>query len=275
MGRCVQQRPTGPYARWMVRAEAVLIDIDGVLVVSWEAIPGAAETITRCRAAGLGVRFLTNTTSASRAEVCKRLDAAGVHAAEDEIFTAPAATAAWIRETHPTASCYLINSGDLGADLAGVRLVDSAEPADLVILGGAGPEFSYSQMNHALGLLLAGATLVGMHRNRYWRTAEGFSLDTGAYLAALELSADTTATVIGKPSAPFFRAALDSLSVEPGAAVMVGDDVENDVVAAQSCGVTGVLVRTGKFRQAELDGAAGTPDHVIDSVADLPGLLGL
>ncbi len=61
---------------------------------------------------------------------------------------------------------------------------------------------------------------------------------------------------------------------------MVGDDLHNDVLAAQAVGMTGVLVRTGKFRQDTLDRwtadpAAAKPDHVVDSVADLPEFLEL
>jgi ribonucleotide monophosphatase NagD (HAD superfamily) len=56
---------------------------------------------------------------------------------------------------------------------------------------------------------------------------------------------------------------------------MVGDDLHNDVLAAQAIGMTGVLTRTGKFRQDDLDRADGTPDHVVDSIADVPSALGL
>lgn len=254
--------------------DGLLLDIDGVLVVSWHAIDGAADAIGEIESSGLPLRFVTNTTSISRLEIARRLDRAGIGVSVDEIFTAPAATAAWLRTHHPDARCYLINSGDLGHDFDDVHVVDGDGPADIVVLGGAGPEFSYTQMNHALGLLLDGADLVGMHRNWYWRTAEGFSLDTGAYLAALEGASDTEATVLGKPSPDFFGAAVESLDLTPDRVAMVGDDIHNDVLAAQAIGLTGVLVRTGKFR-ADTFAAAPAPDHVIDSIVDLPALIGL
>ena len=272
-------RDTGPmvtdFDATPVRARGLLVDIDGVLVTSWEPIDGAARTVSTCREAGVPLRFLTNTTSASRREIARRLAAAGIEVDAAEIISAPAATAAWLNAEHPGAACYLINSGDLGADFEGVHVVGPEEPADVVVLGGAGEEFSYTQMNHALGLLLDGAVLVGMHRNLYWRTAAGFNLDTGAYLTALEHAADTTATVLGKPSPDFFRTGLTDLGVAPGDAVMVGDDVDNDVLGAQAVGLTGVLVRTGKFRPAAVDAADGVPDHIVDSIASLTGLLGL
>lgn len=259
----------------MLDVQGLLVDIDGVLVVSWHEIPGAVEALSRCRAAGLALRFLTNTTSVSRAEIAARLTAVAMPVEDHEIVSAPAATAAWLRTSHPGARCYLINSGDLGDDFLGVDLVGHDESADFVVLGGAGPEFSYTQMNHALALLMSGARLVGMHRNLYWRTAEGFALDTGAYLLALEQAANVEATVLGKPSADFFRTALTELGLRCDDVAMIGDDIENDVLGAQAVGAHGVLVRTGKYRPEVLSAVQGTAEFVVDSIADLPELLGL
>lgn len=255
--------------------EGVLLDIDGVLVVSWEAVPGAAAALAALRAADRPLRLVTNTTSASRAEVVRRLRAAGLEVATEEVLTAPLATAAWIGRHRPDARCFLVNHGELADDLDAVRLVGTDEAADVVLLGGAGPEFSYDQMNHALGLLLEGAELVAMHQNRYWRTVEGFSLDTGAYLAALEHAAEVGSTVVGKPAPEFFQTAVDQLATSADRVLMVGDDVENDVLGAQAAGVRGVLVRTGKYRAEAVEAADGEPFATIDSIAALPALLGI
>ena len=87
------------------------------------------------------------------------------------------------------------------------------------------------------------------------------------------LLAATDHIVVGKPAEAFFRAALDDLGADAGGAVMVGDDIESDVLGAQALGVTGVLVRTGKFRAGDLERREGRPDHVIDGIGDLPALL--
>uniref|UniRef100_UPI0011805518 HAD-IA family hydrolase n=1 Tax=Streptomyces sp. NRRL B-24085 TaxID=1709476 RepID=UPI0011805518 len=138
----------------------------------------------------------------------------------------------------------------------------------------AGPEFGYAALNRAFGHLQRGARLVAMHRNLYWRTADGLQLDAGAFLAGLEKAARTEAEVTGKPSPAFFEAALARLGAGPDEALMVGDDIESDVLAAQRAGLTGVLVRTGKYLPETHRSASGRPDHVIDSFADLPVLLG-
>ena len=94
----------------------------------------------------------------------------------------------------------------------------------------------------------------------------------GAYIAGLEEAAGVRATICGKPAAEYFASALALMGVAPDRALMVGDDIDNDVTGAQAAGIRGVLVRTGKFRDSDL--ARGVPDYVIDALSDLPALLG-
>ena len=166
---------------------------------------------------------------------------------------------------------FVLTDGDPGEDLAGIRLVDRPEDADVIVVGGASEDFTYAVVNRIFRRIMDGAALVGMHRNLYWRTGAGWELDGGAYLAGLEEAAGVTATICGKPARPFFEAGLRALGVPAGRAVMVGDDVVNDVGGAQGAGLTGIAVRTGKFVEADL--GKGTPDLVLDSIADLPGWL--
>jgi HAD superfamily hydrolase (TIGR01458 family) len=256
---------------------ALLLDIDGVLVVSWEPVPGALDAMDAVRSAGLPVRFLTNTTSRTRAGITDALREAGFTLAADEVFTAAAATSSHLSEHFPGARCLLLNSGDITEDLPDVILVDvdaAPDAVDVVIVGGAGPEFSYDALNLALACLLDGAAFIAMHRNTTWRTSGGMQLDTGAFVVGLERAANVEATVIGKPARAMFDAALRSLGANAADAVMVGDDIESDVRGAQAFGITGVQVRTGKFRPAQLDGGIA-PDVILDSFADVPDWLGL
>lgn len=259
----------------MGRIRAVLLDIDGTLTVSWRPVPGAVEAVSALRAAGLAVALVTNTTSRTRAQIAAVLSEAGFQVDPDGIFTAAAITAAYLARNYPGARCSLLNSGDVTEDLAGVTIVDGAAAVpDVVILGGAGPEFSYQALNRVFGHLLSGARLVAMSRTMYWRTQTGLQLDTGAFLVGLEQASGAQAEVTGKPSAAFFATALAAVGAGPSEAVMVGDDIEADVLGAQRHGLAGVLVRTGKYRPESQRSASGAPDHIIDSVAGLPALLG-
>lgn len=262
----------------MEQVDAVLIDIDGVLTVSWEPLPGAVAAMERLRARGLPFALVTNTTSRTRASVSARLAGAGFPVTADDILTAPTVTAAYLRERHPGARCLLLNAGDIRDDLRGVTLVDAsdADPlvdVDVVVVGGAGDAFGYAALNRAFRHLQRGAGLVAMHRNLYWRTADGLDLDTGAFLPGLEQAARVEAEVTGKPAEVFFSTALAHLGADPSATLMVGDDIESDVLAAQRCGITGVLVKTGKYLPETHRAATGTPDHVLDSFAALPDFL--
>jgi HAD superfamily hydrolase (TIGR01458 family) len=251
----------------------VLLDIDGVLTVSWEALPGAVETIGRLRHEAIPLRLITNTTTHTRRELAAALGAAGFDVRPDEIVTAVVATGSYLRAHHPGAGVFVLSDGDAGEDLEGIDLVD-LDLADIVVLGGAGEAFTYPTLNRVFRRLVDGAALVGMHRNLYWRTAEGWQLDGGAYVAGLEEATGRPAAICGKPAAAYFEEALRLLGVPAGRAVMVGDDLVNDVLGAQAIGITGVLVRTGKFRPADLERAEPQPDHVLDSIAELPDWLG-
>ena len=252
----------------------LLLDIDGVLTVSWRPLPGAVDAVARLRALGLPLRFLTNTTSRTRQVLATTLADAGFDVRAGEILNAPTAAAAHLRRHRPDARCWLLTSGDVTGDLDGVHLVGEDEPADVVLLGGAGPELTYEHLDHAFRLLLGGAELVAMHRNMTWQVADGLALDSGAYVAGLEAAAGVQRHGRGQARPAFFAAAVDALGTTASGVVMVGDDVEADVGGAQAAGLRGILVRTGKFRPEALDGPGRAPDAVLDSVADLPALLG-
>lgn len=246
--------------------------MDGVLTVSFEPIPGAVDALSRLRTMSVPFKILTNWTELSRAALGGTLRRAGFDVTDDDVLTAPIATAAYLRREHPGARCFLLGEeGDVMADLGGIEWV--RDGAGVLVVGGADRSFGFDTMNRALRMLVDGAALVSMHRNLSWMTAQGLALDAGAYLLGLEAATGARAVVTGKPSPEFFRAGLEALGLPPERVAMVGDDVESDVLAAQALGMTGVLVRTGKVLSGTLERAAGRPDHVVESFADLPDML--
>jgi HAD superfamily hydrolase (TIGR01450 family) len=264
----------------------VLFDIDGVLVTSWEPIDGAAECLARLAADQVACAYLTNTTTRTRRQIAELLSDAGMAVSADEVITAAVLTADYVRDRYPDARCFLVNSGQIHEDMPGIDVVSSAdfdgprapEAPDVVLLGGAGPEYSHLTLSWVYDWMAQGVPVVAMHRSTSWSTTDGLRIDTGMYLLGMEETSGRKATAVGKPAPAGFLAAAARLGVDPEEMVMVGDDLNNDVLAAQVVGMTGVLVRTGKFRQDTLDRWAADefamqPNHVIDSVADLPALL--
>lgn len=252
--------------------EGLLLDIDGVLVVSWRALPGAVEAVARLRRDGLPFALITNTTTHTRADLAATLVSAGFGVQPEQIVTAVTATASHLRAHHPDDAVFVLTDGDPGEDLSDLRRVETPEEAGVIVLGGACDAFTYEMVTRVFRRLMDGAALVGMHRNPYWKTERGWELDSGAYVAGLESAAGVRATICGKPSAAYFEAALGLLGVPAANAAMVGDDIVNDVLGAMDAGLTGVLVKTGKFKEEDL--TKGAPDVVLGSLADVPGWLG-
>ncbi|HZN78146.1 MAG TPA: HAD-IIA family hydrolase [Mycobacterium sp.] len=266
----------------------VLFDIDGVLVTSWKPIEGAAETLQMMARNQIACSYLTNTTTRTRVQIAELLTEAGMQVRADEVITAAVLTAEYVRNRYPDARCFLVNSGQIAEDMPGIDIVYSSEfsgpkapdTPDVVLLGGAGPEYSHLTLSWVYDWMAQGVPVVAMHRSTAWTTTDGLRVDTGMYLIGMEETSGRKATAVGKPAPEGFLAAASRLGVDPDEMYMVGDDLNNDVLAAQVVGMTGVLVRTGKFRQDTLDRWAADefamqPNHVIDSVADLPALLAL
>lgn len=255
-------------------ADGVLLDIDGVLTVSWEPLSGAVETIRWLQAEGIGFRLVTNTSSKSRDQIAALLARAGMAVGADCILTAVTSAARYLGEHFAGVGCLVVNEGDIGEDLDGVAVVDvvDAPSAGVVLLGGAGPSTGYQELDAAFKLAADGVPVVALHRNTRYQTADGPALDMGAFIVGIEAAAHTDVSVVGKPAAAFFHAAVADLGTTAEATVVVGDDIDADVLGAQAVGMTGVLVRTGKFRTSDLEGAEPGPDHVIDGIGDLPGL---
>jgi len=249
---------------------AILLDVDGVLHVSDEPITGAAEAIRRLRDDGHRLRFVTNNTTRSRAQLAEELRSHGIEVDDAEVQTATAAAVSALRGRR----VFALTMHALVGDLEGIELV--GEGADAVLLGGADetPEtnrvFSYMNLARAFAELELGAQLYCLHRNRWWQTQRGPLLDSGCYVAGLEYAAQTAATVLGKPSPAYFDAACRALDAEPSMTWMVGDDIETDVAGARGVGMRAVLVRTGKFRPDAVETSRVKPDGIVSSIAHLP-----
>ena len=252
--------------------EALLLDLSGVVYVQDEAVPEAAEALARLRSAGIPVRLVTNTTMRPRRAIIERLERLGFEVDPAELLT-PATLAKQHCEERGHESVALVVLDELREDLEGLE--ERGDGVDAVVVGDLGERWGYEVLNGVFRRLMDGAELIALQKNRYWETAEGLSLDAGPFVAALEYGAGTEATVVGKPAPAFFELALSDLGVAAELAAMVGDDVEADVGGAQEAGLRGVLVRTGKYREEQVRESGVEPTATVDSVADVPALLGL
>jgi HAD superfamily hydrolase (TIGR01458 family) len=249
---------------------AILLDLDGVLHVSGEPIPGAADAVGELRRRGHRLRFVTNNTTRSRTSLGEQLRSHGIELEDSELQTTAVAAARALAGKR----VFALVMAALVDDLQGIELV--GEGAEAVLLGGAdetdetGRVFSYMNLARAFAELELGADLYCLHKNRWWQTSRGPLLDSGAFVAGLEYASGVDAIVLGKPSSAYFEAALEALDAEPTLTWMVGDDLEQDIAGAQRFGLRTVLLRTGKFRPETLERSTVVPDAVLSSIAHLP-----
>jgi HAD superfamily hydrolase (TIGR01458 family) len=247
----------------------VLLDLDGTLYVGSQVVPGAPEAVRWLREQGLAVRFCTNTDSVTPAALAGRLARRGFEIAPDELVT-PVAVAARLLEGAPEARVLAVAAGEIRRLLAG-RLAGPGEPVTHVLVADPSYGATYDDLDAAFRALRGGAELLATQVNRVALRDDGEHLDTGGWVRLLEYATGRTAKVLGKPSPEFFTAPLGALGRGPETALVVGDDLEADVGGGRAVGAATVLVRSGKGDRPPSAGAG--PDAVVDSVADLPGLL--
>jgi HAD superfamily hydrolase (TIGR01450 family) len=266
-----------------------VLDADGVIFLQGRPIPGSLEAIARLEALGIPYRVVTNFSSLHRATLAARL--AGEHGRPfdpDRMITASSAAAAYTAERFAGRPIVVVSAPDALREFDGQSVVPLADAAPgsvaAVVIGDAGDDLSYANMDALFGHIRAGAAFLAMHRNPWWLTPKGATIDAGAIVAGLEYATGVRATVLGKPSPAVFRQALASIRSDlgvPDAArdiAMVGDDPDADVRAAQRVGLRGVLVLSGKTRPDQLDGPRlGTgrraPDAIAPSLAEVVAAL--
>ncbi|KFQ33941.1 Phospholysine phosphohistidine inorganic pyrophosphate phosphatase, partial [Merops nubicus] len=201
-------------------------------------------SLNRIKASGLKLRFCTNETQATREKFVKKLQGLGFDISVGEV-TAPAPAACRLLKGRGLRPHLLVHD-DLVPEFAEI---DKTNP-NCVVIGDAAENFTYANLNKAFQVLIGmeKPVLIALGRGRYYKETDGLKLDVGAYMKALEYACDVQAEVVGKPSKMFFESALAEMGVPPDQAIMIGDDIENDVGGAQQCGMRALQVRTGKYR---------------------------
>jgi HAD superfamily hydrolase (TIGR01458 family) len=280
---------------------ALLLDLDGVIVVAGAAVPGSVEAIAELEHRGMPYRIVTNTSLVSRATLSRYAARLGNDIPPERFQSALSASAAFAAQAFPGEPLYVLTSADARTEFNGQRLLSHEEAsgpgarAAAVIIGDSADELTHANLNRAFRLVRNGARLIGMHRNAWWLTPDGPTLDSGAYVTGLEFATGVRARIIGKPARAFFSLAIDALRgdvVVPDQGVVVrtsrlrrseiaivGDDVRTDVLAGQRAGLRGVFVLTGKHGLGDLvrlpgRGPAGREPHAVaPSLADVVAAL--
>jgi HAD superfamily hydrolase (TIGR01458 family) len=254
------------------QVRGLLIDIDGTVTEAHNLVPGVPKVLTLLQDTNLPYRLVTNTTSKPRSAILTTLRSLGLQVSPDSIITAPLIGREYLLRRGLT-RCYPLLKESLREDFEGIEFVECSPQA--VLVGDLGEELTYGAVNRGFRFLLdKNVAFITLARNRYFRGSDGLCLDVGATVVGLEYAAERTALLIGKPAPEFFLVACQSMGVAPEEAIVVGDDLEADIGGGMAAGCGGVLVRTGKFRPEQMENPSIFPDRILDSLADLPELLG-
>lgn len=252
------------------QTKGFLFDLDGVLFIGDKIIPGAIDTIGLIKEKGYPCRFLTNTTTRSFDSLYEKISGLGLPVEKEEMFAPPKMAAHYLKKIGNPSLC-LILEDDTKNEFSGFPV--NEENPDYIVIGHFSDRWDYNLMQRLFDMMMNGSRLLALHKGRFWQTERGLTLDIGAFVTGLEHATGHEAIVIGKPSATFFKIALDDIGIQPSESVMVGDDLVNDIKGAQDAGLKAILVQTGKFRRKILEKSNVTPDMIIESVVSLKELL--
>jgi len=253
--------------------DGFLVDLDGVVWVGREPVPGAVEALRALIGAGKEIAFVTNNPGRPASVYAERLRQAGVPAEAERVVTAGEATARLAAERcGGGASAFVIGAPAFRETVAasGLEPLDgeAARGAAVVLVSGH-REFDYAELLTATLALQRGASLFATSRDPTLPMPGGAWPGTGAVLAAVETASGATAEIGGKPERHLFDAARERIAGAERVA-MVGDRVSSDIEGGRRAGLETILVLSGATsREEAAASAAPRPDHVLESLAEL------
>lgn len=277
----------------------LLIDLDGVVVLKGKAIPGAPEAFIELDRRRIPYRIVTNTSLLGPVSLARYGRSIGVDIPAERILSGVSVSAELTARQYPGRPIYVLASDDARGQFEGQHVLTDEEAdapdatAAAVVVGDAPDRLSHATLNRAFRLVRGGAELIAMHRNPWWLTAAGPTIDSGAIVAALEFATGVKATLVGKPARAMFVLAAGRVQAEiaaragggrmPRSAIaMIGDDLFADVLPAKRAGLRGALVLTGKHTAADVASLVGrrggrragrVPDLVAATLADVVAAL--
>jgi 4-nitrophenyl phosphatase len=252
--------------------DTVICDIDGVVVVGNQPVPGAGDALRTLAAAGREILFITNNSTKTRETVADRIERFAGYATEpNTIITSGWATGFFVRDE--ASRVYVLGSDGLRSTLleTGVALASDWRQADAVIVG-LDFEVTYRKLVEATLAVQNGAQLYATNTDASYPSEEGLYPGAGALVSVIETATGVRAVACGKPNPPM-RALLDDFVA--GQAMIVGDRPETDLALGKAEGWATALVLTGVTKSVADVDPAYAPDLVLGSISELPARLGL
>jgi NagD protein len=246
--------------------------MDGVLVHEEEPIPGAAEFIAALTATGRPFLLLTNNSIFTPRDLRARLHRSGIDVPEDAIWTSALATAQFLDNQRPEGSAYVIGEAGLTTAMHEIGYVLSERDPEYVVLGET-RTYSFEAITTAIRLIEKGARFIATNPDVSGPSVNGPIPATGSVAALITKATGVQPYFVGKPNPLMMRSALNRIDAHSETTVMVGDRMDTDVVAGLEAGLRTILVLTGSTRPEQVERFPYRPTHVVESVADVVGLV--
>jgi len=253
------------------RIRGIVADLDGVVYRGNTPIESAVASFAAWRQAGMSYCFVTNNSTRTPEMVAAKLTAMGVLTRPDQVISNATGSTAMLRKTWPSGGrAFVLGAPSLHQAVKEAGFAIAEHDVDCVVAG-LDQGFTYERLSRAVRLVLGGATLIGTNPDALLPTDIGFEPGAGSLLAAIVAATRVDPIIVGKPQPHLINDAIARLGIAHSECVMIGDQVETDIVAAQGAGVFAVLVETGVPNPA-----SGTvkPDLIVPTLAELRNLMG-
>jgi NagD protein len=250
--------------------KALIVDIDGVVMLDDKAAPGAKELVSWLKSNGRPFLFLTNFPSQTPADLSGRLAAVGLDVAPQHFYNSAMATADFLTsQAGDRRRVFVVGEGALVHELYRAGFTLSETDADFVVLGET-RAYNFEMIQRASQLVRKGARFIATNPDVAGPQGRP---SCGAFAAPIERITGKAPFYVGKPSAFMMRSALRHLQAHSEEAWMVGDNMDTDIIAGLQTGLVTVLVLTGISREEDLPRYAYRPDHVVKDALELRDLL--
>jgi glycerol-1-phosphatase len=253
--------------------DVALLDLDGVVYVGPDAVPGVPEALASARAAGMALGFVTNNAARTPDEVARHLTELGVPAGPDDVITSSQAAATVVAQLLGAGARVLpVGGPGVAAALraAGLTVVDRAEDLPAAVVQGYGREVGWAQLAEAVVAVRAGARHVATNTDATIPSPRGPLPGNGAMVGVVSAITGQRPLVTGKPDPAMHAECVRRTGARRP--LVVGDRLDTDIEGARRAGAASLLVLTGVTDAATL--LAASPEHRPDLLsADAAGLL--
>ena len=245
-----------------------LIAVEGVLIHGDHMIPGADRFVRLLNERGVRFLLLTNNSRRTPQNLAENLQTLGVPVSAKHIYTSAMATARFLRSQKPGGSAYVIGENGLLSAIHEVNFAITEQNPDFVVLGGA-EEYDFDQITKAINFITKGAHFICTNPDPNGQSKNGLTPASGAMAALIVKATKAIPFFIGKPNPFMMRSALNFLGLHSKDTIMVGDQMDTDIIAGLESGMETILVLSGGSTPEDLSRFAYRPNHLIRSIADL------